>query len=192
MKKSNLEPNGWITVQVSAGNENWAKNLRAERDAQYGNIFQEESTDERWVGDLGELVFHNWLKYSQVGYEWITSDAAGQPDFVSKLGIKIGVKTVKRHVPMSEDYTAQITAKHAHEPIHQFFFMSYEIDKRKMWMLGGIDKESYLAKARYYGEGEKVHAHYTIRKGHEIYNLPVTDLLKPNTWLEQIFPPDKA
>jgi hypothetical protein len=77
------------------------------------------------VGDLGEMVFNNWFKYRGIeGYQWILEGATGSPDFVTALNIRIGVKTVKRAVPPRIDYTAQITAQHAHEPIEQFFFMS--------------------------------------------------------------------
>ena len=43
-------PQGWIAVDISEDNERWAKAKRAERDQQYGNIYQEAATDERWVG----------------------------------------------------------------------------------------------------------------------------------------------
>lgn len=43
--------------------EERAKQMRAERDRQYGNIYTEAATDERWVGDLGEMVFNSWFKH---------------------------------------------------------------------------------------------------------------------------------
>jgi hypothetical protein len=177
-------PQGWIAVNITEANENWAKAMRAERDQQYGNIYQEATTDERWVGDLGELVFDKWLKHHQVeGFEWILEGAAGAPDFKLASGIRVGVKTVKRKVPPREGYTAQITARHTEEPIEQFFFMSYEIAKRRMWLLGGIDKQSFLDGAIYYPAGSKVHADYTIRAGHEIYNIDIGKLVPPKEWL---------
>jgi len=179
-------PQKWIVVDVSEANENWAKNFRAERDKLYGNIYQEEATDERWVGDLGELVFKNWLKHHQVqGYVWIQEGAAGAPDFQLASGIRIGVKTVKRKVPPKKGYTAQITARHTEEPIEQYFFMTYEIEQKRMWLLGGIDKESFLKGAIYYPAGSQVHAHYTVRAGHEIYNIDIAKLTPPREWLRQ-------
>jgi len=44
---------------------------------------------------------------------WVLDDAAGQPDFVTALNIRIGVKTVKRKVPPREDYTALAGEKKA-------------------------------------------------------------------------------
>jgi hypothetical protein len=66
--------------------EKRAKQMRAERDRQYGNIYAEAATDERWVGDLGEMVFNSWFKHEGIqGFEWVLDDAAGQPDFVTAL-----------------------------------------------------------------------------------------------------------
>ncbi|MFC4160727.1 hypothetical protein [Chitinimonas lacunae] len=42
------------------------------RNRQYGNIYAEAATDERWVGDLGEMVFNSWLKHEGIqGFEWV-------------------------------------------------------------------------------------------------------------------------
>ena len=184
---SQTHANGWISVDLRAENEARAKAIRAERDRQYGNIYQEAATDERWVGDLGELVFDRWLRHRKVaGYQWILEGTAGAPDFRLQSGVRIGVKTVKRKVPPQAGYTAQITARHTREPIEQFFFMTYEIKIRRMWLLGGIDKQSFLAGARYHGAGDKVHDNYTIRQGHEIYNIDMARLVPPDEWLGRL------
>lgn len=183
-------PQGWIILDVPQKSEEWAKAFRAERDQLYGNIFGEEETDERWVGDLGELVFKSWLNHHQVkDYEWIKEGAAGAPDFKLVSGVRIGVKTVKRQVPMKTFYTAQITARHTEEPIEQFFFMSYEIPKRKMWLLGGIDKQGFLDGAVYHPAGSQVHANYKVRTKHAIWNIDVQKLVPPHEWLLRLTQP---
>jgi hypothetical protein len=63
MTGSAVHPPGWISVAITGANERRARAIRAERDRQYGNIFTEESTDERWVGDLGEMAFDNWFRH---------------------------------------------------------------------------------------------------------------------------------
>lgn len=172
---------------IEPTHEEQAKQMRAQRDRQYGNIYTEAVTDERWVGDLGEKVFNSWFKHEQIhDFKWIVDDAAGQPDFVTAMNIRIGVKTVKRKVPPREDYTAQITARHAEEPIDQFFFMTYEITNRRMWLLGGMDRERFLREARYYGAGEWVHANYQVRQGHEIYNIEINKLIPPHSWITTV------
>lgn len=193
MTNSQLHPQGWISLLVGAGHEERAKQIRAERDRQYGNIYAETETDERWVGDLGEMAFNSWLKHEGIqDFTWVLDGAAGKPDFVTAAGIRIGVKTVKRQVPPRIDYTAQITARHAAEPIDHYFFMTYEIAERRMWLLGGIEREHFLHGARYYGGGEWVHPKYQIRPGHEIYNMELGKLTPPMQWLPTVAKQDPA
>ncbi|QXI37521.1 hypothetical protein [Pseudomonas xantholysinigenes] len=187
MTNSQVHPQGWISVLIAPEHEVRAKQMRAERDRQYGNIYTEVATDERWVGDLGEMVFNSWFKHEGIqSFRWILDDAAGQPDFVTGLNIRVGVKTVKRKVPPRNDYTAQITARHAEEPIDHYFFMTYEIAERRMWLLGGIGRERFLEESRYYSAGEWVHPNYQIRRGHEIYNIEISKLNPPKDWIAQV------
>jgi hypothetical protein len=180
-------PNNWIALNVSDQDIADAQAIRAERDQQYANIYQERTTDERWVGDMGEILFNRWLTDQTIEHDWIQDKAAGQPDF--RLGgTSVDIKTVKRQVPMRPDYTAQITARHAREEVAYYFFATYIVPRRQLWLLGGISKEAFLANARYYAAGEQVHANYTVRPGHEIYNIEVRHLQAPQDWLGAIRP----
>ena len=77
---SQLHQEGWISVPIDPKYEARAKEIRQERDQQYGNIFTEANTDERWVGDLGEMAFNSWLKHEGVhDAEWIIDNAAEAP-----------------------------------------------------------------------------------------------------------------
>jgi len=186
MNNFTIHDTGWISVEVPAIFEQEARDIRAERDKRYGNIFTETDTDVRWVGDLGEIVFNYWIRNNNSqDVTWIRENAAGQPDFLISQN-RIGVKTVKRQVAPRNDYTAQITARHAREPIDQFFFMTYQITNRNIWLLGGIDRDRFLRESRYYAAGEQVHANYIIREGHEIYNIGIDRLIAPVRWLESI------
>ena len=187
MPNSQVHPEGWISLLIATKYEDRAKQMRAERDRQYGNIYDEADTDERWVGDLGEIVFNSWFKNEGVqGFKWILDDPVGAPDFVTAKDIRIGVKTIKRKGPPSAHYTAQITARHATEPSEHYFFMTYEIVQRRMWLLGGICRERFLQNGRYYGAGEWVHDNYRIREGHEIYNIEIAKLTPPKDWIRQV------
>jgi hypothetical protein len=180
-----MMPNKMITYQVLPSWEERAMDIRQKRDAQYPNIYLEEPTDMRWVGDLGEIVFNHWMKEEGIGgFEWHLDNAAGKPDFTVN-GIRIDVKTVKRKVPPEPHYTAQITARHISHPIDELFFLSYEFLKKKMWLLGGAKMSAFIQFARYYGEGEYVHKDYQIRKGHEIYNGEISLLESPESWITQ-------
>lgn len=68
-------------------------------------------------------------------------------------------------------YTAQVTAKPSLEPVDAFFFLSFDFKRNQLWLLGGIEKADFLRQAQYYSPGDKVHANYTIREVHEIYNI---------------------
>jgi hypothetical protein len=176
-------PEGWILLPVSDEIIQQAQQIRARRDAQYTNIFREVDTDLRWVGEIGELCFYFWLREHTSGNgRWIRDQAAGKPDFIIH-GQPVGMKTVKRKVAFRPDYTAQITAKHADEPVEHFFFASYEQPRQRLWLLGGIARSDFLKHARYYAAGEQVHAHYTVREGHEIYNIAAQHLTPPLRWL---------
>jgi hypothetical protein len=181
-----LRKNGWIGVELTDAITKQAKAIRAERDAHYGNIYTEEDTDERWLGDAGEILFSLWLKHHNVSpVEWIRDKAAGKPDFVV-VSSTADVKTVKRSVEMKPHYTAQITARHTKEKVDYYFFCVYEIPTGIFWLLGGIAKTDFLQKARYYSEGEYVHANYQIRREHEIYNIEVAHLTRPEEWLASL------
>jgi hypothetical protein len=176
----------WTYFDISSNWEEKADKIRVERDEKYGNIFVEEKSDLRWVGDLGEIWFNDWLKRNGVtGFQWHLDNAAGKPDFT--IGnTRIDVKTVKRQVAPRPDYTAQITARHKDHPIDELFFLSYEFQQKRLWLLGGTSMTAFLEQATYYGEGDKVHDNYIIRKGHEIYNAPISILIPPDEWLKHL------
>jgi len=181
-----LKKNGWIGVELTDAVIEKAKAIRAKRDAQYGNIYTEKDTDERWLGDAGEILFSIWLKHHKVSpVKWILEEAAGKPDFIVLNSI-VDVKTVKRNFEMRPHYTAQVTASHANKEVHHFFFCVYERPTGLFWLLGGITKANFLQKAGYYGQGEYVHANYQIREGHEIYNIEVAHLTPPEEWLASL------
>ena len=51
MTNSQVHPQGWISLLIAPEYEERAKQMRAERDRQYGNIYAEAATDERWVNE---------------------------------------------------------------------------------------------------------------------------------------------
>lgn len=190
---SSMKPNytlhaqGWISVTIFPEQESSAQRMRERRDIQYRNIYAESASDMRWVGELGEIGFDAWLKHGNSHeHQWVLDNAASQPDFVLSSGITVDVKTVKRTVPPIMSYTAQITARHAQEPHNHYFFMSYENINRRLWFLGGISREQFLAESRFYSAGEWVHPNYQVRSGHEIYNIGISKLTPPNAWISSV------
>lgn len=187
-----LTPEGWLIVPVADNVIRRAQAMRARRDQDFGNIFEEEATDLRWVGEVGEICMHGWLRDAATGQGvWMRRRPAGKPDFQIH-GHMVGMKTVKRQVAFRPEYTAQITASHAAEKVGFFFFASYEQPRQWLWLLGGISRTDFLRDAMRYEAGEKVHPHYKIRKRHAIYNIEARFLTPPAAWLQQleIHPPE--
>lgn len=175
-----------IVTDIEAADVDRAKAMRARRDALYGNIYDARDTDERWVGDLGEMCLDAWLEVEGIGHDWLAGDrAAGMHDF-TVAGWRMDAKAVKRKVEVRPGYTAQITARHAHEPVDGYFFMTFHTERNAMWLLGAKGRRRFLREATYYGPGEWVHQNYRIREGHEIYNIEIDRLTPPDDWLEMV------
>lgn len=177
-------PSDWVSLPVSRDHEMLARSIRAERDALYPNLYAEAATDARWSGDLGEILLNDWFVANGAsGVQWVREAAAGKSDFELPSGTSIGAKTVKRQDCPKLDYTAQISARHAKEPSDWLFFMTYCPSQRLLWLLGAIESNRFMHEARYYGPGDQVHPNYTIRPGHEIYNIGLNRLFAPARWL---------
>lgn len=153
-----------------------AQSIRAERDSKYGNIFEEKETDMRFVGEIGEIIVNKALNMVCEEFtEWHTEDVVKQPDFTF-CSRTLDVKTVKRQVPVKPWFKAQITAKHSETPMDDILFACYEVPKKQLHILGIMEKNEFLQKATYFGEGEFVHENYQIRKGHEIYAIMISQM----------------
>ena len=181
------DSSGWILISVAPEQEKEAQQLRARRDQLYRNIYREKSTDMRWLGELAEMVFDQWITTEGLnGYEWIVDRPVGQPDFILPNNCRVGIKAVKRKAPPRKDYTAQITASHRDEPVDQFFFMTYVPNQRRMWLFGGIERARFVNEAKYFGPGEWVHPYYQVAADHEILNIETTKLVLPKAWLRDV------
>jgi hypothetical protein len=168
--------NDIVTFDVSEQLIQQAQTIRQQRDQRYGNIFSESSSDMRWVGEIGELITRDAMNLcNQDATVWLDQDVTSNCD-INFCGLGVEVKTVKRKVPMALHYKAQITARHANKAMDQLLFTCYEFPKRKLHILGAMTKEEFLQKAEYFKEGDQVHANYTIRPGHEIYSVMVSEM----------------
>lgn len=175
-----------VTFDVSDEMIEQAHAMRAKRDEIYGNIYEDRDTDERWVGDLGEIVINHALTLCRE-HETIWHNglrAAGNEDFTF-CHLPLEVKTVKRKVPLRPHYTAQITARHIESPSDWLVFLSYEYPVKKMHIKGVMHKERFKEIAQYCPAGYEVHPHYTIREGHEIYLVRIMDMMPFRQFLRE-------
>lgn len=61
----------FLYFNITAEKEQEAQEIRKKRDLQYGNIYQEVDSDLRWVGDLGEICFNDWLNENNIqNFTW--------------------------------------------------------------------------------------------------------------------------
>jgi hypothetical protein len=175
-----------IGIEVGSDEISRARQIRAERDRRYANLYLEEETDWRWVGDLGELCVGAWFADEDIPYLWVAGDdVAGLSDFLV-AGWRIGVKTVKRKVDVRPNYTAQITDRHKSEKSDGYAFLSFNTQTQIMWMLGTIGRLRFLRQSRFYGEGASVHNSYKIRQGHAIRNIEISKLTPPSQWIDML------
>lgn len=174
---------GWIVLTVSPETVAWAQQIRRERDQRFRNVFPEAETDCRWVGEVGEAAFYEWLKQAAPGKgKWIRRRPVGQPDFIV-CGQAIGVKSRKRKNPFRWTDGCGISTCHISEPVDHFFFTSYEVAKRRATLVGGISREEFRLHSREYKAGDRVHAGFTIREGGGILDLEPRFLRPPLEWL---------
>lgn len=174
-----------VSFDVSDADIEMAKAMRRQRDKMYGNIYSERKTDQRWVGEIGEIITYRALMMVDMNHTtWHTKEAAGKGDF-DFLGDRIDVKTVKRKVPMQLHYEAQITKRHAQTPCDTLLFTCYEFPRKKLHVLGAITKNDFLHMAKLYRAGDSVHKDYTIRAGHEILSVRVDQLTPFRQYLVQ-------
>lgn len=181
-----LTMNDIITINVSESTIQKAKEIREERDKKYGNIFPEEESDMRWVGEIGEIVTNSLLSHiSKEHTNWILDDVTSRGDF-SFFNLEIDVKTVKRRVPIRPWYKAQISQGHAEKNVDYLLFTCYEYPVKKLHILGAMSKNEFLSKSEHFKEGDFVHKDYQIRKGHEIYAVTISEMTPVMEFIRKI------
>ena len=175
----------WEWLEVTEKQIKDAKELREFRDRMFPrNVFDPVGEDRRWVGDLGEVVFWPWSREIRDDVSWLVHHPAGNPDFIIG-GVGVDVKASSRACAPREGWTVLAGKKAVEEPHYdELFFMCYEGDRRRMWLMGGIERERHLRLSTYCPVGTVIHPKYTVGEGGEIYNLEVTELAGSRLWLD--------
>jgi hypothetical protein len=207
-RESEYQRAGLLVYDVPPAWVERAKTWRARRDNDFHDhdVYEREETDERWVGELGEMVFDWWIRSEGVtDLEWITTLPAGKPDFRIQSA-RVGVKTVKRRGGFYRGYCGQVSARHIEEPVDSYFFLSYQWCLKdpgtgawracsRMWLAGGVSQRRFR-RCAHRTEGpatDPCNPEYRVRAGHTIYNAYERDFTVPREWLRLLrarFPGD--
>ena len=176
----------FITLQASDADVQNAISIRESRDQLYKNIYEEQDSDERWVGDLGEILFDRLMEEQGFVYNWYNQlEAAKLPDF-SIFGFDSDLKVNKRQaliMPHQVHYGCQISAEQApYCTSRMFIFGNYCIEKKTLQILGAISKQRFMQIAVLRKKGEWVTPKYQLK--HDILDVTVKDLTPINVALK--------
>jgi hypothetical protein len=181
-----VEPrSGFVALTCPPEAERAAARAMSDRDGAYreGSPYQPADTDAPWVGHLGEMVFFRFLADWGVPATWLRADPLHEPDFRTAAGT-VDCKTAKRMTPPRPEWTCGVSTRQLYRAVDWYAFLTYEVGRRRMWLLGMIAKPDFMARARHLAAGERVHEAYVVRAGNEISNLPMRELVRPMEWTE--------
>ena len=180
-----------------------AKMVRQQRMREFdssSNYIIDKPTDKRWVGDLGEFGFARWLSDHNVDYQWITEGVGHAPDYIINGCIRLDLKTCPRPTPVKQDWYCVEIGAHNLVPEKAkdwYFFASFQIAEKRLWLLGGMRHQNVLDTARFYPcgsvltEGSQYGGvkRMPVRAKLGTYALLVRELVPPNEcirqWLEE-------
>lgn len=172
-------PSIFLEIRVTSSQIEQAKDIRKKRDALYGNHFLEKGTDLRWIGDLAEIVFDEYLDKEGYDYHWHNDlKASNKPDFTIN-GITMDLKCLKRAMPMTEKhlhYTFGVTANQLKMNVDVYGFVNFVESQGLMQFIGCITKTRFLKESSDVKSGQQVHHAYQIRKNHQLLNIEASKL----------------
>ena len=147
-----------IKIPIKPEYVEWAKQITAKFDAQ--KTYNKLDTSNNYIGPLGELVFHKWLKRIEVPHEWVNFNKQGwdKPDFII-AGKSIDLKTT---------FDTKLWAQKAE---HDYYILArVNPDLKELILIGFIGKDRL---ARYINKKE-----YTVeREGRKDTAIPIHKLV---------------
>lgn len=162
-----METNKFIPYPVTNAMIAEAKRIRRERDKYMkeqgiGNRFDGEY---RWIGDLGEVVMHMYLKALDIRYVWCKAPEKQLmfPDFLIRstsggvLPLEVDIKTTRRSIPPQprDDFETGINAsENENEVADWFLFLWYEEPKKTMWIVGGVSRKDFRDRSYFLKAGD--------------------------------------
>lgn len=175
---------GWIAITPTERSIDAAKQRRAERDAEHGNLFtQAEGENDRWVGDLAEMGFANWLNEHALKHDY-HGGVDSLADFVV-AGWGVGLKCRTVTASMKPSYIVNVPDEHMNRRAEAvLFFACYEEQPNRLLLLGCISRTRFQRESRPTNEGEELHAGAPSALG-GCRSVTVTQLTEPADFIHQ-------
>jgi len=98
----------FIKMELTAEDKNWAvkkanADLKALEGTNYKSRFNTNKKENEITGNIGEAVFHRWLKINGVEHDWQNNKIGEADDYDFLIdGKKWDVKTIMRHLPVTD------------------------------------------------------------------------------------------
>ena len=173
-----------VVSTVSVKDIDWAKDRRARAHKTCGSFdrFPELKSDQRWVGDLAELVIHRELGEWGIDHEWNAPESENQDVFVPPKH-RISVKSRKCARRPATYYEVHCLEKHAMSTDYDWLvFLVYVHKKMEMHIMGAVCRFRFLAESHRKSKtsGADTNA-YTARATNR--HIQCHSLLPPADWL---------
>lgn len=142
--------------------------------------------DTRWHGDLGEIVFNDWLAWRGVSHQWFRNPLLGMPDFhIGPYAVEL--KTGQVYSKPQPTMMLYVREYHIDPPRGDYYvFNFYEPPRRIMWILGICTPQCYLENSQFVRIGEAFGDEGEVVKGDNKYIARNISFLTPiQYWLRE-------
>lgn len=129
---------GWLARKPSAAT---IKKAKAERSRRPSSGIYGGNQDARWIGHLGELALHGWLRDEGVAHVW-DGGVNARPDFTVG-NVSVGHKNGTIHVPLEPRHHVTINQEFLDDPIDVWAFTTYEVATERELIVGVIGRDEF-------------------------------------------------
>ena len=172
----------WIPIPVTMADVNEAK--RRHRESRMRAKWENEN---RWEGQLGEIVFDRFLAgLAGFEYTWLNRERDQMKEDFRIRGIEIDIKTTGRKWKPKQHWTIGVHQDHAKASRRHFWWVVYQRTPGDMaWVIGGMPSRQFMTVAWFDEEGEQVHRELQVSKGGSMYNINICVPYTWELWLEK-------
>jgi len=133
---------GWIRRKPKPTTIQKVKALRKRRPTSglYGG-----NKDARWIGHLGEVMIHAWLRCEGVQHEH-DGGVNDRPDFTvasTKGDVRVGHKNCTIHIPLKPQHHVTINKEFLDDDVDVWAFTVYEVETQCEMIVGVIGRDEF-------------------------------------------------